>query len=263
MTAMHGKPCWYELGTRDLAAATAFYGDVLGWQVSDSGMAGFTYLLARAGDQMIAGMMSLDDIPGEVPPYWLIYFGVDDCDAVAAQAVAAGGQVLKPSEDVPGTGRFAVLADPQGAVFGVLQPDMGQMSAEDIARAEAGGPFDPSRSGHGHWQDLSSTDPIAGFAFYAALFGWTKGDAVPMQHGGAYQLFRQNDRDIGGISQLMAGPMPYWLAYFGVDSVGAAVMRIEAGGGVLRHGPVEVPGGDVIAIATDPQGAAFAVVGPQ
>ncbi|HSF64392.1 MAG TPA: VOC family protein, partial [Paracoccaceae bacterium] len=136
---IQGNPCWYELDTPDLDAAGSFYARILGWKVADSGMAGFDYRLARSGDDMVAGMMSNVGQLGGPSPSWLIYFAVDDCDQTAADIRVAGGKVWKEPADIPGTGRFAVVADPQGAVFGLLQPDMRQMSAEDRARAEAGG----------------------------------------------------------------------------------------------------------------------------
>src|SRR5690606_22710256 len=113
----HGNPCWYELGTGDLAAAGDFYAGILGWQIADSGMEGFEYHLARSGDDMVAGMMSNAGQQGNPPPNWLIYFAVDDCDKTAGDIKAAGGKACKGPDDIPGTGRFAVVADPQRAVF--------------------------------------------------------------------------------------------------------------------------------------------------
>lgn len=258
-----GNPCWYELATSDLNAARAFYAKVMGWQVADSGMEGFTYLLARAGSEMVAGMMPLDGQAGDPPPNWLIYFAVDDCDATAAQVSAKGGRVLKEPADIPGTGRYAVVADPQGAVFGLLQPDMSRMSEAERKKAETTGAFDQNKTGHGNWHDLMSTDPEAGFAFYADLFGWTKGQAMDMGALGTYQLFSHNGRDIGGMMGLGNAPQSVWLPYFGTDGADAAKARIEAGGGQVHHGPAEVPGGAFIVQAADPEGAWFAVVGPK
>lgn len=251
-----GNPCWYELDTGDLDAAGAFYGKVFGWRVADAGMEGFDYRLARAGDAMVAGMMA-----GGEAPRWLIYFAADDCDAMVERVRAAGGAVGSPPQDIPGTGRYAVVSDPQGAVFGLLQPDMSGMSAEEIASASA--PFDQDRPGHGNWNELMSTDPEAGFAFYAALFGWTRGEAMPMGEAGNYQLFRREGRDIGAMMGLGGQPEPGWLPYFGsAMPMRELVAVIEAAGGIVRHGPVEVPGPAWIVVASDPQGAAFAAVGP-
>ena len=260
----HGNPCWYELGTCDQNGASAFYGKILGWQTIDAGLEGFTYLLARSGAEMVAGMMPLDAQAGTPPPNWRIYFAVDDCDKAAADMVTAGGQIQQPPADIPGTGRFAILADPQGAGFGVLQPDMSQMTPEQVAKAETTGAFDQKKAGHGNWNELMTSDPEAGFAFYAGQFGWTKGEAMPMGEMGTYQLFRRGGLDIGAVQGLGGAPAPCWLPYFGANgSMTAMVETIKAEGGTVHHGPAEVPGPAWIVIAQDPQGAWFALVGSE
>ena len=256
----HGKPCWFELDTTPgaLPAASAFYGKVFGWSVSDAGMPGFTYLLASHGGDMVAGLMQIPAEAQGMPPNWMIYLDVDDCDAAAEKVALLGGAVHKPPADIPGTGRFAVVADPQGAVFGILQPrPMDPQPPVEV------GAWNQRKESHGNWIELMSTDPAAGFEFYAELFGWTKGSAVDMGEMGTYQLFAWNGSDIGGMMGLGQAPMPCWLAYFGVNGVDAALERIRDGGGAVVSGPHEVPGGAFIAVARDPQGAHFAVVGPQ
>lgn len=251
-----GTPCWYELSTNELDAAGDFYTSVLGWSVADAGMDGFTYHLASAGDGgLVAGLMSNAGQPDARPPNWVVYFTCTDCDATAESIRAAGGGVLAEPADIPGTGRFAVATDPQGAVFGILQ-------AEPMDDGTSGRAFDQTAEGHGNWHELMTSDPAAAFEFYSALFGWTKGEAMEMGEMGTYQLFRCNDADIGGIMSLMGAPVPAWLPYIGVNGVQAAVSRIEAGGGAIQSGPMEVPGGAHVAAATDPHGAWFAVVGP-
>ena len=90
---MHGTPCWYELSTSEgnLGAAEAFYGGVLGWTVKDAGMEGFDYHLASADGDMVAGLMVMPPEVGGMPPFWMIYFAVDDADKAAADVKAAGG----------------------------------------------------------------------------------------------------------------------------------------------------------------------------
>lgn len=262
--SFHGNPCWYELGTTDLDGAGAFYGRIFGWQVVDSGMEGFDYRLAQSDGDMVAGMMARPGGQDAPPPAWLIYFAADDCDRTAAAIAAAGGAICQPPADIPGTGRFAVATDPQGAAFGVLQPDMSAMSEAERAAAAAHAPFDQSKAGHGNWNELMTSDPVAGFAFYAGLFGWTKGETMGMGAMGAYQLIRRDGVDIGAMMGLGEAPVPAWLPYFGVDGrVSATIEAIDAAGGAVRHGPVEVPGPAFIAVAQDPQGAWFAVVGAE
>lgn len=259
MTRLQGTPCWYELSTSEghLGAAEEFYGAVLGWTFDDSGMEGFTYHLASASIEMVSGLMVTPSEAAGVPPHWLIYFAVEDADASATAIRAAGGRIVAEPADVPGTGRFAVAFDPQGACFGILEP--APMDGQRVA----GGAFDQQKPGHGNWNELMTSDPVAGLAFYADLFGWQKSQTVDMGEMGRYQLFSHEGADIGAVMGLGQAPVPNWLPYFGVTGVDVAVDRIKAGGGRLAHGPAEVPGGAFIAIAQDPQGAWFAVVGPK
>lgn len=254
----HGKPCWYELSTTpgQLKSAGIFYGKVLGWSFADAGMEGFTYHLASIGGKMVAGAMDMPADVAGMPPMWMIYFAVDDADKAVAAMEKAGATVHRPVAEIPGTGRFAILGDPQGAGFGILEP-------APMPGGGAGGAFDQQREGHGNWNELMSTDPARGFEFYGKAFGWKKSQAVDMGEMGTYQLFSHQGQDIGGMMGLGNAPMPCWLPYFGVTGTEAAIGRINAGGGTVLHGPMEVPGGAFIAVARDPQGAHFAVVGPK
>ena len=259
MAKLQGTPCWYELDTHrgSLGAAEAFYGAVLGWSVRDAGMEGFDYHLASVDGAMVAGLMELPTEAGATEPSWTIYFAVDNADATADQIRATGGGIVTEPADIPGTGRFAVATDAQGARFGILQPE--PMPGQE----GAGGAFDQKKQGHGNWNELMTSDPGAGFDFYAGLFGWTKSQAIDMGEMGTYQLFAHDGADIGGMMGLGMAPAPAWLPYFGTNGVEAAIGRIQAAGGKIMHGPIEVPGGAFIAVAEDPQGAHFAVVGPK
>jgi len=187
-----------------------------------------------------------------------VYFDVDDADATAAKIKALGGSVFREPADIPGTGRYAVVTDPQGATFGILQP-----APMDPQPPVESGAWNQGKESHGNWIELMSTDPGAGFDFYAELFGWTKSTAMDMGEMGTYQLFAWQGTDIGGMMGLGNAPVPCWLPYFGVNGVDAAIARIREGGGEVLHGPMEVPGPAFIAVARDPQGAHFAVVGPK
>lgn len=115
-----GAFCWGELATTDLSKAKSFYSELFGWKTKDSDIPGMEYIEWVNGEQPIGGLMPLQGPPG-VPPHWLIYFTVEDADATVAQATALGGNTCLPPTDIPGTGRFAVLADPQGGVFAVIK----------------------------------------------------------------------------------------------------------------------------------------------
>src|SRR5215210_8558123 len=101
---------WYELMTTDADAAEAFYRDVIGWTTHDAGM---RYTILSAGEAGVGGIMTLpaEACAAGARPGWIGYIGVDDVDAYAARVEQAGGAIHKPAEDIPGVGRFAVVAD--------------------------------------------------------------------------------------------------------------------------------------------------------
>ena len=125
----HGDWFWHELTTSDAEAATRFYGAVLGWttesQVMPSPAGDFTYrLIKRPGDGgMLGGIMHMEGPMWDgIPPHWMVYMSVDDVDRAKSEVEANGGQVKVGPHDIPGTGRFIVCTDPQGAVFTLMQP---------------------------------------------------------------------------------------------------------------------------------------------
>lgn len=116
-----GSFAWNELNTRNIPAAKAFYTEVFGWSPNDMDMGGMTYTEWKLGDRPVAGMQSMPEmVPSEVPAHWLVYFAVDDADATVSKATGAGATTLLPPMDIP-PGRFAVLADPDGAAFAVIK----------------------------------------------------------------------------------------------------------------------------------------------
>jgi hypothetical protein len=113
--------CWVELLTRDPAAAEGFYTAVFGWKTVTEVTQGTAYTMFKLDDQDVAGMMMMpEQVPAEAPAHWAVYFAVTDCAVVERKAAELGGQVLHPTTDIE-VGRFAVLADPQGATFQLLE----------------------------------------------------------------------------------------------------------------------------------------------
>ena len=111
-----GALCWNELHTTDVEAAKSFYSSVFGWNTASSDEGGMAYTEFKVGEHTVGGMMADADAP---MPYWLVYFAVSDTDGAVAKVQQLGGSVLAPPMDIP-AGRFAVVADPQGAPFGVI-----------------------------------------------------------------------------------------------------------------------------------------------
>jgi predicted enzyme related to lactoylglutathione lyase len=112
---------WNELGTNDTQKAGEFYSNVFGWTTQQF-PGPMEYTLFNNGDNGIGGMYQITAEMGPIPPHWLVYFAVDDCDAAVQKATGLGANVMKPAEDIPGVGRFAILTDPQGAQFALLKP---------------------------------------------------------------------------------------------------------------------------------------------
>ncbi|WP_207459347.1 VOC family protein [Azospirillum sp. SYSU D00513] len=243
---------WYELSTGDREAAEAFYGRVAGWTTQPGMVFDRPYSWFLAGGAPVGGVMEAEaETPAGQPRGFIGSILVDDVDAVAARVAALGGTVRLPARDVPGMVRFAGLADPQGAAFGVFQP------IGDCPPPDTGTPVAM------RWHELHAADPEAAFAFYAGLFGWEKGEALDMGPMGTYQILTADGVPFGAVMRRPeAGKPPFWLFYIGVDDIHAAAARVSEAGGTVLNGPMEVPGGSHIVQALDPQGVLFALNGP-
>ena len=118
-----GALCWSELTTRDTKAAESFYTKLFGWTAKHGApSAVMDYTEFSNQGQSIAGMLPTPaQMPASVPSYWMPYFQVTDCDASTAKAKELGASVMTPPRDIPNTGRFSILKDPQGAMFAVFK----------------------------------------------------------------------------------------------------------------------------------------------
>ncbi|APO66815.1 glyoxalase/bleomycin resistance protein/dioxygenase family protein [Rhizobium gallicum] len=255
----HGKFIWCELMTTDTTAAAGFYSSVVGWTTKEMPMEDLPspYTIFEADGRSVAGMMTFPaELEGQgIPPNWTGYVCVDDVDQSAKDFEANGGQIRRPPEDIPTIGRFAVVADPHGAVLCIMTPL--PMEGDSGWEPEMGTP------GHIGWHELMAGNMEEAFAFYAKVFGWTKDHDFDMGEMGAYRIFAEHGKQIGGMMTKPAGvPMCYWGYYFNVPAIDSAIERVNAGGGKVIVGPMEVPGGSWIINATDPQGAFFCLVAP-
>jgi predicted enzyme related to lactoylglutathione lyase len=257
MPAPRGTFIWYDVMTNDTKKAAAFYSQVIGWDTQEHAMAdGGTYTVFSKGPAMVAGLMAIPEPVRAAGgrPCWSGYIAADDVDAEAAEVETAGGTIKRPPQDIPDVGRFAVVADPGGAVFLLFKPK----TEETPAKAA------PMTPGHVAWHELMAADPAREFAFYERLFGWTKDRAHDMGPMGSYQTFATGGAPCGGMMKTCAeAPTACWNYYIAVDSVAGAAERTVRGGGEVLHGPTEVPGGAWIVQARDPQGAHFAMVSAQ
>ncbi|MGV6875314.1 VOC family protein [Pseudochelatococcus sp. B33] len=257
MSSQHGAFIWFELMTSDPEAAGAFYGSVVGWTsrpFDPSEPNG--YRLFSTGETEVAGFMRLPEgegCPAGAEPGWIGYIGVENVDSNLQDLLADGASQIVPPTDIPNVGRFAVVADPQGAVFCIMRG-----ISDEESRA-----FSHDKPGHCQWNELSTSDPEAAYSFYARHFGWEKGEAMPMGDMGDYQMLDRGGRSFGAVMRAPPGVPTAWGFYFGVPDIDTAGERTKAGGGEVLHGPQEVPGGLFIILGKDPQGARFALVGPR
>jgi predicted enzyme related to lactoylglutathione lyase len=251
----HGIPIWYELMSKDPLRARRFYEAVVGWRIDETPPPGSTmdYRMVSAADGPVGGVFTLseDMCRQGAAPCWLMYLGVDDVDACVAAITASGGSVRLPAFDIPGVGRIAMVADPQGAPFYVMRGASDQESNVCDARL----------AGHGAWHELHAADGPKATDFYMAQFGWGKSNAMDMGPMGVYQLFNGGGQELGGIFTDSGFPRPAWLVYFRVDGIERAATRIVEAGGQVVHGPMEVPGGGWIVNGLDTEGAMFALTG--
>jgi uncharacterized protein len=249
-SANKGLFVWYEHLTRDARAAIAFYSDVIGWRTQPFPEGG-EYIMWVGSQGPLGGVMKLPQEAAAMgaPPHWMAHVQVEDVDATAALAKSLGGKVHREPTDIPTVGRFAVLADPQGASISVFKPD------------SAMAPHDPSKEGEFCWNELLTSDSVAAFEFYAELFGWKILEEMDMGPMGKYRIFGVGEKRIGG---MMTAPKdsrmpPMWLYYTETKDLDAALLRATKKGAKVMNGPMDVPGGGRIVQLMDPQGAAFAL----
>lgn len=243
-----GRFVWYELLTTDSDAAVTFYTAVLGWGTQVFEGAGGPYTMWTVGPQPIGGVMQKPQ-DGQGPPSWLGYVGVDDVDATARDAAGRGATTYVEPQDIPTVGRFAVLADPQGAAFALYK-------TLNPAAEPCGSPG----IGQVSWHELATSDEEAARSFYTGLFGWQPAGEVDMGGGMMYRMFGYGGPPAGAIySRPPEMPVSAWTYYVLVEDLDGKLALVRERGGTVIHGPMEVPGGDRVAICTDPQGAVFAM----
>lgn len=248
----HGSFAWYELWTTNAAAAQNFYRSVIGWDARTSGAGDAAYTMLLAGPVPVAGLATLpaNTVAQGARPSWVGYVSVSDVDSSVAQAKELGGTVYRAPTDVAGIGRYALIADPQGAMIVLYK---GLVDAPPAAT-----PL--TAVGYTGWRELQATDRDGAFRFYAKLFGWAKADGQDVTSAGD-QLFTAGAEPIGGVTAKAASvPVPYWTYYFQVDGLTAAIGRVQTAGGTIVVAPHQVRGGSWVAQGIDPQGAIFALM---
>lgn len=255
--SMRGAFVWYDLFTKDVNAAKAYYTETIGWgtQEWDGPM---DYTMFTVGERPLAGLMAMPEgMPAGVPPHWIGYVAVDDLDASLGQVKELGGQVRTEATEIPGIGRFAMIADPQGAALALFEGGEGDGDGQMLERGALG---------NFSWAELNTTDYEGAWEFYSKLFGWSITSDMDMGPDmGVYRMWKREGgpegQSMGGMSNAAAkiGAPPHWLYYANTDDIDAAADRVKKHGGSIMHGPMTIPGDDKIVICNDPQSAAFAL----
>ncbi len=237
-----------DLSTPELAGATAFYAQLLGWKFTEPNPDFGGYSNASKDGELVAGLMPL--MTEGQPSAWTLYLGTDDADRTAKQITHSGGQLISEPMDVADLGRMIIAADPAGAVFGVWQPG---------THTGFGPTEEPGGTG---WFELWSRDHDRANAFYAALFGYQVeqlGDGESFD----YTVLKNDAGMVGGTTALPsdapATAPSYWLSYFIVADADAAVQTATSSGGSVVTDPQDSPYGRM-AVLQDPYGAQFAVI---
>ena len=244
-----GTPAWVDLMVPDRHAARAFYGGLLGWEFDEGTPETGYYTTALRGGRAAAGIG--ESMPGTEapPPTWKTYLAVDDIDAVAVRARAAGAQFLMEPMGVMGFGRMAVLADPSGAVVGLWQA--GSHTGADVV----------NEPGAVTWNELMTRSYATAQEFYGAVFPYTFSDmSAP---GFTYATIDLDGRPVGGIGELTPDTSPdvpsTWATYFAVSNADATTARAVELGGQVVQAPTDTTFGR-LAVLRGPFGEHFSVM---
>ena len=251
-----GSFCWQQLNTTDIDAAEAFYTKLFEWESKreDMGLFGPFAVIKNAGQEIASRMqMPVDTTGAGSQSHWLSYVWVEDIDASFEKMQALGGKVLVPPTAIAKVGRFAVFADPGGALLAIFE----QALPVDPTKTAPTGP------GTFCWFECTTREDEACIAFYAALFGWTT-SSMDMGPAGTYTIFHNRGEQVAGLMP-MNGPewpadMPaHWMPYVLVADVDESYARVEACGGSACVPPTDIPNIGRFAVIDDGSGGFISI----
>jgi uncharacterized protein len=247
-----GKVVWVDLVTPDLEGAKTFYSGMFGWTYRDVHSGEKDFVLVLLNGRPIGGIVQRTEPKrNSRQPAWLTFIAVRDVGEAERAAVAKGGKVLSPVREYPQRGRQEILADPQGAVFAVLQSSSGDPA--DIL----------AEPGDWIWSSLITSDANAGSAFYQALFDYDVFDLTADDDDRQHLLLASDGYARATANALPANPgkrRPHWLNYVRVVSArDSAAKAVALGGRVLVEPHTDRHGG-MVAVVADPSGAPFGLL---
>ncbi|WP_462147014.1 VOC family protein [Pseudoalteromonas gelatinilytica] len=239
-TKNSGHVVWHDLITPNLAQSQAFYSSVFGWQfqaINDS------YTLASLDGKLIAGMAELDN--KQNASHWLSLISSKDIAAVSEKTIQAGGKVLVSSTEIKGRGTIAVLEDPQGAVFSLINTVNGDPEAQQTDNGWI-------------WQEVWSDNPEQSKAFYQSLGNYSA-QSKPLNNGNYSYLALNGTPAIGFVKKPDAEIGNTWVNYIKVADVDATLLKVTAAGGLVLMAPNDKVRSGSVAIIRDPAGAGIVI----
>lgn len=246
-----GAPCWVDLMTSDVERSRAFYCRLFGWSAEEPAEEFGGYFNFTKDGVRVAGCMASEPGSG-MPDVWSVYLAADNAEKTVDAAAANGGQIHVQAMRVGDQGTMAFLGDPGGAGIGVWQP----------GRHQGFGVLD--EPGAPSWFELHTRDYQAALDFYRTVFGWethTLSDTPEFR----YTTLKHGDDWLAGVMDaagfLPEGVPAHWSVYFGVEDADAALAQIVELGGSIERAAEDTPYGR-LAVAADPTGARFKLVGP-
>jgi predicted enzyme related to lactoylglutathione lyase len=242
-----GKFIWFDLATVDIATQKKFYGDVFGWTYQPVSQSDKQYTIIKNGERNIAGMFQIKPrADAKAGALWISLMSVTDPNNAVATAKKAGGSIRMPVTSMAQRGTFAVLKDPEGAVFGVLKSDSGDPPDRDI------------QTGEFLWVDLFARDIQRAATFYQKLAGYEIVDDEPNVQR---KFLRSADKYRAGIVPLPdEANRSGWLPYIKVTDVAATLQKVTDAGGHIMVEPDDSLFNGNLAIFADPEGGIVGIV---
>jgi predicted enzyme related to lactoylglutathione lyase len=251
-----GKIVWHELITDTPKETQLFYTGLFGWKFESLPDKGTNYLLIRHRGKLIGGMIDQNRLPTKADiSQWVALLAVTDIAAATAVVSKSGGTVFTPPTSLGDRGKIAVVADPQGALFALLQTRDGDPA--DVDEIPPVGDF--------LWHELWTVEIDSAAAFYSKLapYRMEHKRLGTVEESVDYLVMNTNDRKRGGIRENpFEGLPPIWVNYLRIanaEELDAILARVEPLGGEILVPAVRRPGGGSVAMIAGPSGAGVAL----
>jgi predicted enzyme related to lactoylglutathione lyase len=248
MSATPSRFIRHDLMSTDAPAAARFYGELFGWKTTDVSIMGSTVVRLSLGERVLGAVMPFNMGPA-YPSHWVPYVQVESVEECCRRISALGGDVCIGATEIP-PGRFAVVNDPQKAIFSPFTPKVAPPAVPEAS----------PRAGDFCWDELLTSDVAGATTFYTSLFGWGTSE-MDMGSAGTYTILKLGETGIAGVMKMRADAKhrPMWLSYVAVDDVDATAGRAAKLGGTIAVPALDVPGVGRSAVIHDATGASLGI----